>query len=41
MKARLEAGWDIWQLWDRHEKASQGWGFVYDMAPTEEFPEES
>lgn len=41
MKARLAAGWDIWQLWERHEKAEAGSGFVYDMAPREEFQEQS
>lgn len=41
MKARIEAGWDIWQLWERLEKAESGFGFHYDMAPREEFQEQS
>ena len=41
MKARLEAGWDIWQLWERMAKAESGSGYVYDMASREEFQSES
>jgi len=41
MKARIEAGWDIWQLWERLEKAESGFGFTYEMAASEEFSEQS
>jgi hypothetical protein len=32
MKARLEAGWTVSELWDRMQVAVMGDGYSYDMA---------
>ncbi len=32
MKARLESGWSVFDLWDRFADAENGAELVYDMA---------
>lgn len=32
MKARLEAGWTVAELWDRMARAESGEGYSYEMA---------